>query len=336
MTRNFLSKKLMVPFCGVLTMGLVACSGGDDDDDASSPTPTQVPTTPTPAFDDYFRVTEMLIGTETQGVDVDESGDIDNNIEPTLNAISDTLYDAVVVAVCYEIETPDDIPEDPDPNQCTERTQKQILSAVEGILDAVLSVESLSSAVNDPIQNFDRNYVINLKEESRLGNAELVWYTGLFDGTGFGLGQELGTQGGKLDASGNGSFGPGNLTVTLSFTIPGQTEPLEFALVLYSGYTDVVSYDKDELEDGMTGGALAMADLLGFVESILERIDDVIPPPQDGGEDPFVPEDILATVEEVITPFADIDLGGNGSVGDSDDGFSIGLVFQAGHIVPVD
>lgn len=313
MMRMFSYSQVVIPLCASAMLALVGCGSSGDDDTptpAASPTPTPTPTPP--PFDEWFRVTEMLIGNSDEGVDIDGDGSVDNGIEDTLIIIGDTLYTQIDETVC--------------PDGDCEATTKQLLKQIDNIINSVFSVESLSNAINNPVQAGTLNYLLNFQEQSVGGDVDLTWNFGEFKNTGYAVTQTLGEQAGKLDGTGSGRFGPGDLSLSFSFTNPQSgSELFAFDVTLHTGYTEVTGYNGTRLTDLMTGGAILEQDLLDLVEGILVKINDLIV--QGGGEELDV-DVILTNISTTIEPYSDITVDGGPA-------FSIGLVVQADTVVVV-
>jgi hypothetical protein len=296
---------------GAMAMS-VGCTppAGDDDSADTSPTPT-----PEPPFNDNFRVTSIAVGSSTQGVDIDGDGTIDNGIEATLEEVNAAIVGEVETVMCGADGTPD----------CTFQ-QDQILGTIETLLNTVLNIETLSEALNAPVQEGSVNYITNFAEQAN-GDVNLEWWTAEFKSVGFTLVKSLGKQAGKLDDSGNGKFGPGELAFTIEITNPQSGETIvEQKLTMRQGYTVVAGYNPELLNNMYTGGAIAMQDILDLVEQILVTVNDLIPDP-----DPTTPDeendipidDTLLAIDTSLAPYADITLT------DGSTGFSIGLVAKA-------
>lgn len=315
MIGEFGRMKFMAPLVAGAMLSIVGCSGGGDDTPTpATPTPTPTPT-PVPPVDDYFRVTTMAVGDSSVGVDLNDDGEIDNGIEGALEEITTTILDAVEAALVEAEVAPAQI--------------QAVLAAVEQILNSVFTVDALSEAINAPIEAGDRNYLMNFKESST--GMDLNWYLGAFKNTGYTLGANVGTQAGSLDASGNGLFGPGALTLSLSFESPtGEGDPTEIELVLEAGITSVEGYNGTLINDAIAGGAITIDFLTGLVESALvavnEALENIPSNPNGGGEPIVIPVDEIVTqLETALTEQADLDLD-NDSTNDS---FSIGLIVNA-------
>lgn len=318
---------ILVPVLSGSLLALVGCGGTPEE----SPTPTAVPPTPTatpvPAIDDYFRVTSMAVGGEGEGVDLNGDGTVDNGIEGALTEISDQILAAVEAALT---------------EASIEGAQAQaIMTAVEGILESTFSVDAMSEAINAPIDDGSLNYLMEFKETGSVtGQFDLNWSGGTFKNTGYAVGQSLGTQAGSIDASGNGHFGPGDLTLTLSFTTPNgeAAEPIE--LVLAAGITEVSGYNGESISDGVAGGAVEVAFLMGLVsdtiDQIIAAIEDAPTPPGSGSGSIPVPEinvdEVLASLETALLDQADLDLDGD----KENDSFSMGLILDAAAIIVVE
>lgn len=314
---------ILVPVLSGSLMALIGCGGTPEE----SPTPTAVPPTPTatpvPPIDDYFRVTSMGVGSSDEGVDLTGDGQVDNGIEGALTEISDGILGAIEEALVLA--------------SVPEAQQQLIMGAVEEILATTFSVDAMSEAINAPIDDGSINYLMEFKESgSQTGEFSLVWSTGTFKNTGYTVGQSVGTQAGALDDNGDGRFGPGDLTLTLTFTAPNDTTT-ESELVLSSGITEISGYNGETLTDGLAGGAIEVAFLLDLVESTLNdiiiAIEDLPAPPGSGGGSVEVPEidvdAIILSLEEALVSQADIEL-------DSGPAFSIGLIFNADLIAIVE
>ena len=315
MIGEFGRMKFMAPLVAGAMLSIAGCSGdGGDTPTPSTPTPTPTPT-PVPPVDDYFRVTSMAVGGSNEGVDLNDDGVIDNGIEDALDEITTTILDAVEAAL---IEA--------------EVAQPQIaavLGAVETILSSIFTVDALSQAISAPIEAGDRNYLLNFKETST--GMDLNWYLGAFKNTGYVLGQNVGTQAGSLDASGNGLFGPGPLTLSLSVESPtGEGDPTEIELVLEAGITSVSGYNGTLINDAVTGGAITIEFLSSLVENALTAINEILAGlpenPNGTGEPIVIPVDEIVTqLETALGEQADLDLDNNGE----SDSFSIGLILNA-------
>lgn len=318
---------ILVPVLSGSLMALIGCGGTP----AESPTPTAVPPTPTatpvPPTDDYYRVTNMAVGGEGEGVDLNDDGTVDNGIESALTEISDQIYAAVEQALTdASISGPQ---------------AQAILSAVQGILDSTFSVDAMSAAISAPIEDGSLNYLMEFKETgSATGKFDLNWSGGTFKNTGYTIGQSLGTQPGSIDANGNGRFGPGDLTLSLTFTTPNGEAGDPVELVLASGITEVSGYDGKVITDGLAGGAVEVSFLMDRVSSTIDQIitaiEDAPTPPGSGSGSIPVPEinvdEVLATLETALLDQADLDLDGN----NENDSFSMGLILDAALIAIVE
>lgn len=315
---------IMVPVLSGSLLALVGCGGTTEE----SPTPTAVPPTPTatpvPPTNDYFRVTSMAVGGSDEGVDLNNDNEIDNGIEDALTEISTGIMSAIEDALAAA-----SIPE---------AQQALILSAVEEILATTFSVDTMSQAINAPIEAGDINYIMQFLESgSKTGIFDLNWSAAEFQSKGFKIVDELGTQAGTIDGSGDGLFGPGDLTLTLSQTAPNGTET-STDLVLAEGITMVSGYDGSAIDDGVAGGAIEVAFLLDLVETTLNDIivalEDIPTPPGSGGGSVEIPEidvdAILTTLDEALTDQADIELTDGGAA------FSIGLLLTAEEAIIVE
>jgi hypothetical protein len=191
-------------------------------------------------------------------------------------------------------------------------------------------VDALSDAINTPISNGTVNYLLEFKEEAVWN---LYWYLGEFLDTGIAPSDLLGVQAGPTDllATGAGSFGPGDLSLTFTFTVNNPTDPndsqtIVIPFTLYNGQSEVSGYNQESLSDFVAGGAVSMDDLLAIVEATLDNVNQLLPPDQQ-----LPTDEILTTMETALVPYADIDRDGNGT----NDSFSIGLEAEGKTITPV-
>lgn len=314
MIRNVSFGRYVLP---AVALAMVACGG--DDDGGATPTPT-----PVPPADDYFRLTAMTVGDSSTGVDLDGDGSVDNNIENALEEIQASLLVVIEDALATAGV--------PFGDECSQGTPcgDVIMDQVANILEATLSVDALSDAINTPISNGTVNYLLEFKEEAVWN---LYWYLGEFLDTGIAPSDLLGVQAGPTDllATGAGTFGPGDLSLTFTFTVTNPTNPSEsneivIPFTLYGGLSEVSGYNQDNLSNFVAGGAVSMNDLLAIVEATLDNVNEVLPPDQQ-----LPVDEILTTMETALVPYADVDLDSNGA----NDAFSIGLEAEGKSIVPV-
>lgn len=318
---QFSRSLLAVPFLASAMMTLVGCSGGvEETPTPDTPTPTPTPT-PVPPLSDYFRVTKMEVGGAGEGVDLNGDGEVDNGIEDALDEISSTIVDAVQTAL--------------DTAEVPPQQQAPILAAVQQIVDSIFTVDALSESLNAPIAAGDLNYVMHFQETS--SGVDLMWHTADFKDTGFGLNDDLGTQSGTLDDSGKGLFGPGDITLTLSFASPNGETSTDVELLLEAGYTSVSGYSSNLLNNALSGGAISIEFLLELVETALVAVNEALeqlpdnPNDTDGGV--VIPVDeILTTLDESLKEQADLDLDNDGKL----DSFSIGLIVNANTAIIVE
>ncbi|MFM7203565.1 MAG: hypothetical protein ACKO6N_22495 [Myxococcota bacterium] len=317
---QFSRSLLAVPFLAGAMMTFVGCSGGEATPTPDTPTPTPT-ATPVPPLSDYFRVTKMEVGASSEGVDLNGDGEVDNGIEDALDEISSTIVSAVETAL--------------DTAEVPQTQQAPILAAVDQIVSSIFTVDAISESLNAPIAAGDLNYVMHFQETS--SGVELMWYTADFKETGFGLKDDLGTQSGDLDGSGKGLFGPGDITLTLSFASPNGETSTDVDLLLEAGYTSVSGYSSSLLNNAVSGGAISIGFLLDLVETALEAVNEALgqlpdnPNNPDGGV--VIPTDeIVTALNESLTEQADLDLNNDGTF----DSFSIGLILNANTVTIVD
>ena len=193
-----LGKYLMPLVAGV---ALIGCGGVDE------PTPT-----PVPPMNDYHRVTSLTLGDSSTGVDVDGDGTVDNNIEVALETITVTALAAVETAL-VEVGIPFGDDCEPQTPPCGDTIMIQVTT----LFEQAFSVETLSEALSAPVESGDVNYIMQFQEAG--AGVNLNWYLGEFVDIEIVPTTVLGKQPGSLDASQNGAFGPGALTLTFSFTL---------------------------------------------------------------------------------------------------------------------
>ncbi len=320
-------RKFIIPVVACSALALVGCGGGDDDDDGGEATPTA---TPVPPMDDYFRITDMVLLDSDSGVDLDGDGTIDNNIDAALDGISTSLSTSIEQALLDN-----GIPEECPPDEPTCVSVDSIMSVVNSLLDSVFSTESLSDALSQPIEDGDVHYILEFAESG--ANVELEWFKGEFDNVGYRTTDSLGVQDGALDSAGDGTFGPGDLTLTFQFTYTdattGEENTIDIFLTLNDAITEIDGYNSEVLNDIIFGGAISIEELLDLVEEVLNRlqsaIDDI---PGQGDPITLDIDKILSALDESLSVYADIDLDGDGV----NEGFSIGIEGSAQHIEPLE
>jgi len=314
MIHMFSRKKVLVSLITCAALAFTGCGNGDDDDDDDDSA------TPATLRDDFFRVTNFEFGDSSEGLDLDGDGNIDNNIEYTLEAIQVALIDAIQqVLVAAEVNFGDAcVPDEP----CGDT----IMEVVTGIIEENLTVQTLSDAINRPIQEGNVNYIQEFAEEG--ANVNLLWWKGVFQDTGMAKQGSIGNQPGSL-TDGAGLFGPGNLTLSLTFETGGQsgeTTQQEIELILYECSTKVPAYNVDELVNFVIGGAISLEDLLAIVENTLNSINDALP------SSPIPVSDIMDTLQVTIIEYADINIDSDADL----EGFSLALIGDSSKITIVE
>jgi len=301
---QFLSRGYLPTLVAALIAPAVLTTACDDPADESTKEEEDVSPTPPLRYEDDFQITTLALGEADEGVDVDGDGEIDNSIEVLLNALNEAVYEQVAISVCSS-------------GSCTAE-QEQVLVAIQVILDAVFSVDAISTALNTPIENGTTTYLLAVTGDNPPGDATLVWVQGAGDGSDM---QEISTQAGYVKSDGFGAFGPDDLTLSGSIDLPGNQD-YTLALTLYRAQTELWMLDQAY---GAFGGAASLTDTMDMVYDIMLIIEQLV----EAGGDTLDVDAIMIEIETALQPYTDIDLDEDGE----NDAYSVGLVYEASVVV---
>lgn len=318
-TRHLAYYSTTLMILAVLTLVSAGCPSESTDTPEESPTPLR---------EDFFRVTAIEVGEATQGVDVDGDGSVDNSIETSLDGIVTSIMTAIETALDSQTGNPND-------GGSPVEISQVVLDGIEAALSEVFSVDALNNAIDQPVQNFDINYVVEFQGNGD-GTVDLIWYSGELTESGslqVNTGNAdalLGTQTGTISDDGSAYF-EGDLTLTFVFTAPTLPDSpgssgdgsaptaneIVEQITLYSAKCVVEGYNSQTIRNMLVGGGILVSDLMGLIEDVLNMLNDIIPGDIELEIDPQILAEIQASMEES----ADIEIDGQPA-------FSIGLLID--------
>jgi len=272
---------------------LVACGASGE-----TPTPEVTPTptaTAVPSQSIDYRVTAFTVA------GTNENGD-PTAIQAALDAMADAAYTAIYEAVCSD--TP---------------TVAPCLPNLEETLSQIFSVDTISNAINTPIESGDVNYFMQV---GGVGNTlTLTWSTGSFDGTGFAIDDSLASLTGTLEADSSSTFGPTDVPLTVVFNDPVSGDVVvESTLTLYQSSLALEHLFEPNL-NGLITARVKPDELTALLVAVVEAL---VP------SDEPLPGTVEDSVLEALQPYLDADLDNDGT----NDALSI-LVYLQGDEVAI-
>ncbi len=270
--RTARSRSFNLLSCLVLTGGMLGGCDGDSEPPPNNVDPeTNESPTPTPDLAGEYRTKAFAIAGSTEGFDLDDDADIDNNLPAVLDTLNSELYNAIYNA-CALIE--------PNaPQQCADQ--------VWGVLTTnglVLDVNALNQAIALGISEGDLNYLEYLSGTP--SDATLAWYEGYLTAANeYVTDYTLGSQSGVVEIeSGQSLVGPGTFTYELN-------EGMYLSVVqTFSEFVYVPNVEGEtagSLDAGLLGGAVVQSEIEQFLR-------DLIPGVLDDEEEQIIAEVISA------------------------------------------
>jgi hypothetical protein len=241
-----------------------------------------------------------------EGEDVDGDGAVDNELEPALEVLNNVVNDAAIQAVCGG-------------GPCS-GSEETVMGAVQQILDATLSIDAWSNALNEPIQ--DGSVIDLLELEWSRPSPMAAWCTGTFKDTAFVVSTCGTASPGEPRADDVLIFGPATAQLSLAFNEGGEGTAFIELFELHQCYTEVPALPGGPLDPVVIGGAIGEEVMVEVVNRVVVSINDML---FKLGEEVIDNSSLEADARSALGALEDIDLNGD-SVHDS---VSAGLIGRA-------